>query len=93
MATAPILARNLMAALADQPPAVIADLTAVRYLASAGLHAWHRCADEAGHAAVAFCLVSDQRVVLRPLQLSALDRDLTVLPTLADARVWLTTQR
>ncbi len=34
--------------------------------------------------------MSDHRIVLRPLQPTALDRTMTIRPTVADARAWLT---
>jgi anti-sigma B factor antagonist len=72
---------------------VIADLTHVGFVGSAGLNALHRITNHAQAADVAFCVVSDQRAVLRPLHMTALDHGIIVHATLADARAWLVDQR
>lgn len=89
MATAPRFVRHIEELLAGRPPAVIADLTRVSFLGSAGVIGLLTLASAAQGVNVPFCLVSDQRAVLRPLQVTAVDRAIVVHRTLADARTWL----
>ncbi|MEU4253136.1 STAS domain-containing protein [Amycolatopsis sp. NPDC026612] len=89
LATARAFAQHLESTLAGPPSAVIADLDEVAFLSSSGLAALQIFAHAANSAGVAFCLVCGQRTVLRHLQLTALDRDMTIKPTIADARTWL----
>ncbi|WP_103347608.1 STAS domain-containing protein [Amycolatopsis sp. CA-128772] len=89
LATAHAFAQHLEATLAGAPSAVIADLDEVTFLSSSGLAALQIFAHAANSAGVAFCLVSGQRTMLRHLQLTGLDRDMTIKPTVADARTWL----
>ncbi|WP_372665881.1 STAS domain-containing protein [Amycolatopsis kentuckyensis] len=89
LATAHAFARHLESTLAGAPSAVIADLDEVTFLSSSGLAALQIFAHAANSAGVAFCLVSAQRTVLRHLQLTGLDRNLTIKPTVAGARTWL----
>ncbi|EOD70412.1 STAS domain-containing protein [Amycolatopsis vancoresmycina] len=92
LATARTFARHLESTLTGPPAAVIADLGQVAFLSSSGLAALQIFAQAATSAGVAFCLVSAQRTMLRHLQLTALDRDLTIKPTVADARTWLSNE-
>ncbi|WP_158104157.1 STAS domain-containing protein [Amycolatopsis pretoriensis] len=89
LATARAFAQHLESTLAGPPNAVITDLEEVAFLSSSGLAALQIFAHAANSAGVAFCLVSAQRTVLRHLQLTGLDRDLTIKHTVADARTWL----
>lgn len=88
--TARAFTQHLEATLAGPPSAVIADLGRVSFLSSSGLAALQIFAQAANSAGVAFCLVSAQRTMLRHLQLTALDRGMTIKPTVAEARAWLT---
>jgi anti-sigma B factor antagonist len=89
LATARAFTQHLESTLAGPPTAVIADLNQVAFLSSSGLAALQIFAHAANSANVAFCLVSAQRAMLRHLQLTALDRDMTIKPTVAEARAWL----
>ncbi|WP_410612448.1 STAS domain-containing protein [Amycolatopsis sp. lyj-109] len=89
LATARAFTRHLESTLAGAPSAVIADLGRVTFLSSSGLAALQIFAQAANSAGVAFCLVSAQRTMLRHLHLTALDRDMTIKPTVAEARTWL----
>jgi len=93
MATAPALVRRIEELIAGQPAAVVADLTRVSFLGSAGVMALLKLAGAARLAQVAFCVVSDQRAVLRPLHVTATDRTIVVHATLEDARAWLSGRR
>jgi anti-sigma B factor antagonist len=89
LATAHTFAQHLESTLAGPPAAVIADLGQVAFLSSSGLAALQIFAHAANSAGVAFCLVSAQRTMLRHLRLTALDRDMTIKPTVAEARACL----
>ncbi|MGW5715048.1 STAS domain-containing protein [Amycolatopsis sp. NPDC003865] len=89
LATARAFTQHLESTLAGPPSAVIADLGRVTFLSSSGLAALQIFAQAAKSAGVAFCLVSTQRAMLRHLQLTALDRVMTIKPTVAEARAWL----
>ena len=89
LTTARTFTQHLESALAGPPAAVIADLGQVAFLSSSGLAALQIFAHAANSAGVSFCLVSAQRTILRHLRLTALDRDMTIKPTVAEARAWL----
>ncbi|MGW4065474.1 STAS domain-containing protein [Amycolatopsis sp. NPDC004747] len=89
LATARAFTQHLESTLAGPPDAVIVDLDSVTFLASSGLAALQIFTQAANSAGVAFCLVSTQRAMLRHLQLTALDRVMTIRPTVTDARAWL----
>jgi anti-sigma B factor antagonist len=89
LTTARTFTQHLESALAGPPTAVIADLNRVAFLCSSGLAALQIFAHAADSAGVTFCLVSAQRTMLRHLQLTALDQDMTIKPTVAEARAWL----
>ncbi|MEV5714691.1 STAS domain-containing protein [Amycolatopsis mediterranei] len=89
LATAHLFAQHLESTLAGPPAAVIADLGRVAFLSSSGLAALQIFAHAANSAGVEFCLVSAQRTMLRHLRLTALDRDMTIKPTVAEARACL----
>lgn len=89
LATAHTFAQHLESTLAGSPTAVIADLDQVTFLSSSGLAALQIFAHAAGSAGVAFYLVSAQRTMLRHLQLTALNREITIKHTVAEARACL----
>ena len=80
MIAAPDLAADLGAAISTRPRAVIADLTAVRFLGAAGLSALERAHNHAEAVGSRLVLVAGQRCVLLPLALTGLDMVLTVRP-------------
>jgi anti-sigma B factor antagonist len=89
LATTRVFARHLESTLIGSPAAVIADLDRIAFLSSSGLAALQIFAHAADSAGVAFCLVSAQRTMLRHLKLTELDRDMTIRPTVAEARAFL----
>ena len=80
MTAAPDLSIDLGLAISRRPRAVIADLTAVRFLGAAGLSALERAHDHAEAVGSRLVVVAGQRCVLLPLALTGLDMVLTVLP-------------
>jgi anti-sigma B factor antagonist len=77
MDTAPELAEALTTALADHPAAVVADLSAVTYLDSAGLRVLVT-AHTAAHGTTGFAVVANSSATVRPLQITGLDQELTI---------------
>lgn len=83
MTTAPELENAVRTALAQRPATLIIDLTGARFFSSAGIAVLvlaHR-----NGAGVALRVVANDRVVLRPLELTGLTDDLAIHPTLAAA--------
>ncbi len=89
MIGAPDLAIDLGLAMSTRPRAVIADLTAVRFLSAAGLSALERAHDYADSVSSRLAVVTRQRCVLLPLALTRLDEVLAVFPDLLAARAAL----
>ncbi|KKC02637.1 STAS domain-containing protein [Mycobacterium nebraskense] len=73
--------------LAETHPArlVVVDLQAVDFFGSAALNAVLECHDEGKAAGTAVRLVADHDQVLRPIQVTELDRIFDIYPTLAEA--------
>ncbi len=88
MTTAPRLEEAIAAALSKRPTAVIVDLTAVDFLASAGMSvlvAARKTADDE----IGFAVVGDSPATSRPLHLIGLADLVGLYPTLEDARAGL----
>ncbi len=64
---------------------VIIDLQSVSFFGSAALNAVLECHEEGKAAGTSVRLVADNDRVLRPIQVTELDRILDISPTLADA--------
>ncbi|WP_199440164.1 STAS domain-containing protein [Umezawaea beigongshangensis] len=79
--------QHLDAALAagTTPRAVVLDLTDVSYVDSCGLNLMVRAHQHCGAAGTSLRVVASARAVLMPLQVTELDRVLTVCTALADA--------
>ncbi|PSL57461.1 anti-sigma-factor antagonist [Saccharothrix carnea] len=74
-------------ALATPPAPVVVDLSDVDFFAAAGLNELHRGHLAAQAAGVPLRVVASHRHVLRPFEISGLDREITPCPTLAEALV------
>lgn len=83
------LATHLTAALqlATSHPSglVVVDLLAVDFFGSAALNAVLDCHEEGAAAATSVRLVADHDRVLRPIQVTELNRTFDIYPTLSDA--------
>ena len=82
--TAPALTEAILAVLRDNPAAVIADLSDVKFLGSAGITALvtaHTRVTETAR----FIVVADSAATSRPIRLVGLDTILTMHPTLERA--------
>ncbi|MBV9320284.1 MAG: STAS domain-containing protein [Mycobacterium sp.] len=73
--------------LASVHPArlIIVDLQAVTFFGSAGLNAVLDCCEDAADAGTSVRLVADNPQVIRPIEVTNLDRFLEVYPTMTDA--------
>lgn len=73
--------------LASAHPArlIIVDLQAVTFFGSAGLNAVLDCREDAAEAGTSVRLVADNPQVIRPIEVTNLDRVLEVYPTMTDA--------
>lgn len=73
--------------LAESHPArlVVVDLQAVDFFGSAALNAMLECHDEGKEMGTSVRLVADHDPVLRPIQVTELDRIFDVYPTLPEA--------
>jgi anti-anti-sigma factor len=74
-------------ALATPPAPVVVDLSEVDFFAAAGLNELHRGHLAAKAAGVPLRVVASHRHVLRPFEISGLDREITPCSTLAEALV------
>ncbi|WP_051022565.1 STAS domain-containing protein [Nocardia pneumoniae] len=82
MASAPRLQSALDEALRNAPPAVVVDMSNVGFLGSAGLSVLVAASEAAGSGALR---VVPSDAARRPIELTALDRLLTVFDTVEDA--------
>jgi anti-sigma B factor antagonist len=73
LATAPVFEKAIADALADDPPALVIDLTEVSFLASAGLQLLVATQERLGEAGE-FAVVADGPATSRPIQLTELDK-------------------
>ncbi|PRY41377.1 STAS domain-containing protein [Umezawaea tangerina] len=83
------LSIDLGLAISARPRAVIADLTAVRFLSAAGLSALERAHHHADAVHSRLAVVAAQRCVLLPLALTRLDAVLTMFRDLSAARTFV----
>ncbi|MEU4446895.1 STAS domain-containing protein [Actinosynnema sp. NPDC023926] len=74
-------------ALATPPAPVVVDLSDVEFFAAAGLNELYRALVAAKAAGVQLRVVASRRHVLRPFQISGLDREIPPCSTLAEALV------
>lgn len=84
LATVPALEAAIDEALATQPSALVIDLSAVDFLASAGLQTLVTTQERvsgSGH----FAVVAEGAATSRPIQLTGLDEIFGLYPTLAEA--------
>jgi anti-sigma B factor antagonist len=90
LSTADVAEAELGQAVGSGAPAVIVDLDRVSFLGSTGLRVLLTARDRANDSGVDLRLVGDQRVVLRPLQVSGLMPAFQVHATVPDAIAALT---
>ncbi|MEU0879319.1 STAS domain-containing protein [Lentzea sp. NPDC005914] len=84
MSSAPVTSR--IAELLDRkPPALVVDLRAVQFFGSEGIRALVETQHQADELGVKFGVVSDTRIVLRPLEMTAVDQLLLLFDDVNDA--------
>ncbi|WP_367130280.1 STAS domain-containing protein [Saccharothrix sp. HUAS TT1] len=76
---------RLAARLDSAPSALVLDLTGVTFLGAAGIAALVEAHARAERVGSSFAVVADSHRVLRPLQVTGVDRVLSVHPTLTEA--------
>lgn len=84
LATAPALEEAIDGLLAEEPKALIVDLSAVTFLASVGLRllvSTHEKVSKSGE----FAVVASGPITSRPIQLTRLDQVFAMYPTLDEA--------
>ena len=84
LATVPALEAAIDAALATQPSALVIDLSAVEFLASAGLQTLVTTQQRLG-SSDQFAVVAEGAATSRPIQLTGLDEIFGLYPTRAEA--------
>ena len=86
--------RSILFARIDQRPSgLVVDLTGTAFFSAAGIQALVETAARARAQRVAMVVATDQRRVLRPLQITGVDRKLHLLSTVDDALSALTAGR
>ena len=81
MVTAPQLTESIMNSLTNEPAAVIVDLSAVEFLASAGMTVLIAAHEQIGNS-TQFAVVADGPATGRPMRLVGVDKLLTIHTTL-----------
>jgi anti-anti-sigma factor len=84
LATVPALEAAIDEALATQSTALVIDLSAVEFLASAGLQTLVTTQERLGSSGQ-FAVVAEGAATSRPIQLTGLDEIFELYPTLAEA--------
>jgi anti-sigma B factor antagonist len=84
MSSAPVTSR--IAELLDRkPPALVIDLREVRFFGSEGIRTLVETQSQADELGVKFGVVSDSRIVLRPLEMTAVNQLLLLFNDVDDA--------
>lgn len=84
MSSAPVTSR--LAELLDRkPPALVVDLREVRFFGSEGIRTLVEAQHQADELGIKLGVVSDSRIVLRPLQMTAVDQLLLLFADIEDA--------
>ena len=84
MVTGPQVQAAIQRGLAAGPPVLVVDLTAVTFLSSTGLTALVQANQDAGER-TSLRVVAAHRAVLHPIELTGLDAELAVFPSLEQA--------
>jgi anti-sigma B factor antagonist len=85
MASEALLRRHTDDALAEEPSALVLDLTGVTFFASAGLHVLVDLQHDAASRGLALWVVADSRIVLRPMEITGVDQLVTVVASVDQA--------
>jgi anti-anti-sigma factor len=85
MASEVLLRRHLDEAMADEPAALVLDLTGVTFFASAGLHILVDLQHDATARGLSLRVVAKDRIVLRPMEITGVDQLITVVASVDQA--------
>jgi anti-sigma B factor antagonist len=84
LSTAPAFEAAIAGALAEEPPVLVIELSAVQFLASAGLRILVAAQEKASKSAQV-AVVASSPATSRPIELTGLDKVFSLYPTLDDA--------
>jgi anti-sigma B factor antagonist len=84
LSTAPAFEAAIVGALAEEPPVLVIELSAVQFMASAGLRILVATQEKASKCAQ-IAVVASGPATSRPIELSGLDKMFALYPTLDDA--------
>jgi anti-sigma B factor antagonist len=84
LSTAPAFEAAIAGALDDDPPVLVIELSEVRFMASVGLRILAATQEKVSKSA-RVAIVADNPATSRPMQLTGLDKVLSLYPTLDDA--------
>ncbi|MGH3636936.1 STAS domain-containing protein [Mycobacterium sp.] len=90
LSTAAAFEEALAGALAEQPPVLVIELSAVQFMASAGLRILVATQEKVGKSAH-LAVVASNPATSRPIELTGLDKVFSLYPTLDDALVAMRT--
>jgi anti-sigma B factor antagonist len=82
--TAPAFEAVIAEALEEDPPALVVELSEVIFMASVGLRILAATQEKAGKS-IQIAVVADNMAASRPMQLTGLDKLISLYPTLDDA--------
>jgi anti-sigma B factor antagonist len=85
MAAAPTLTDQIRAILRERPAALVVDLTAVTFLATAGMSVLMEAHRKSEELAIPFRVVAQGPVTITPMQLLGIDDLLAIYPTVSTA--------
>jgi anti-anti-sigma factor len=84
MSTAPVFEAGIAEALEEDPPALVIELSEVIFMASVGLRILAATQEKLGKS-IQFAVVADNMAASRPMQLTGLDKLISLYPTLDEA--------
>ncbi|MGH7143462.1 MAG: STAS domain-containing protein [Planctomycetota bacterium] len=84
LSTAPAFEAAIVGALAEDPTVLVVELSAVEFMASAGLRILAATQEKVGKSAQ-LAVVANSPATSRPIQLTGLDKMFSLYPTLDDA--------
>ncbi|MGH3544265.1 MAG: STAS domain-containing protein [Mycobacterium sp.] len=84
LSTAGAFETAIAGALDEDPPVLVIELSAVQFMASAGLRVLAATREKIGKSAHV-AVVASNPATSRPIQLTGLDKDISLYPTLDDA--------
>lgn len=84
LVTAPELGESINAAMAQEPPTLVVDLSEVDFLASAGMAVLLGCNKQA-QGKIRFRVVAAGNTTFRPMELTGLPDEISIFPTRAEA--------